>query len=99
MNLPDWFCERCERIVPLPDEADADVPQHCPHCRKPTVIWLTPERWQARQNSQQQHYPPAPVRTDQAEHSVTPATVATTKLNAAEWFAKMRAANAAAPDL
>lgn len=37
-----WWCERCERAVSLPDELGS--PARCPHCRKPTAVWIPPSR-------------------------------------------------------
>lgn len=35
-----WFCERCERIVQIPD--DAESPARCPRCKKPFAVFTPP---------------------------------------------------------
>lgn len=89
--LPDWWCERCEHVVTgIADTADPADKQVCPHCRKHTVIWLTPEKFFATQPVR------CPAEKESAAGPVTPATVAATKQEAAAWFARMR--DAAGPE-
>jgi len=33
-----WWCERCRKPVSLPEELGA--PARCPHCHKPTAVWI-----------------------------------------------------------
>lgn len=35
-----WWCQRCEKPVSLPEELGS--PARCPHCRKPTAVWVPP---------------------------------------------------------
>jgi rubrerythrin len=35
-----WFCQHCQRIVILGDEAEP--PAQCPRCHKRTVEWQEP---------------------------------------------------------
>ena len=89
MNLPDWYCEHCERFVTgLPDEAEVNEPQRCPHCHKRTVVWMTEDWWAERRGSQQGQAPLPESRKQKAE----------SRKPAREWFAEMRQVVANAKD-
>lgn len=101
MTQPGWYCEHCDLPIEtgIADEAEVSERQKCPKCRHWTVAWLTPEqvvqRFEAHQLRAETFSPR--IKTEQA--GIAPAEIHAAHDHAMHWFAQMRAAVEAAPDI